>query len=127
MLDMGFLPDVKRILKHVPAKRQTMLFSATFPPEIEQLAAQTLHNPKRIAIGLSRPAHTVTHALYPVPKHLKTALLLELLKQTDTNSVLVFTRTKHRAEKLAQQIAQRRLPTSPACTATARRASASPR
>jgi ATP-dependent RNA helicase RhlE len=104
MLDMGFLPDVKRILTHVPAKRQTMLFSATFPPEIEQLASRTLRNPKRIAIGLSRPAHTVAHALYPVQKHLKTPLLLELLKRTDTDSVLVFTRTKHRAEKLSRQI-----------------------
>ncbi len=104
MLDMGFLPDVKRILTHVPAKRQTMLFSATFPPEIEQLASRTLRNPKRIAIGLSRPAHTVAHALYPVQKHLKTPLLLELLKRTDTESVLVFTRTKHRAEKLSRQI-----------------------
>ena len=106
MLDMGFLPDVKRILTHIPAKRQTMLFSATFPPEIEQLAARTLHNPKRIAIGISRPAHTVTHALYPVQKHLKTPLLLELLKRTDTESVLVFTRTRHRAEKLSKQIHQ---------------------
>jgi ATP-dependent RNA helicase RhlE len=104
MLDMGFLPDVKRILQHIPAKRQTMLFSATFPQEIEKLAATTLHHPRRIAIGLSRPAHTVTHALYPVPQHLKTALLLDLLKQTDTESVLIFTRTKHRAHRLSQQI-----------------------
>ncbi len=104
MLDMGFLPDIKRILTHLPNKRQTMLFSATFPPEIEQLASRTLRNPKRIAIGLSRPAHTVTHALYPVPKHLKTKLLLELLRKTDTDSVLVFTRTRHRAEKLSRQI-----------------------
>ena len=84
MLDMGFLPDVKRILQHIPTERQTMLFSATFPPEIEKLAAQTLHHPRRIAIGLSRPAHTVKHALYPVPQHLKTPLLLTLLRQTDT-------------------------------------------
>jgi ATP-dependent RNA helicase RhlE len=104
MLDMGFLPDVKRILKHLPAKRQTMLFSATFPAEIEGLATQTLTHPQRIAVGLSRPAHTVSHALYPVPQHLKTSLLLALLKRTDTNSVLVFTRTKHRAEKLSHQI-----------------------
>jgi ATP-dependent RNA helicase RhlE len=81
-----------------------MLFSATFPQEIEKLAAQTLHHPKRIAIGLSRPAHTVTHALYPVPQHLKTSLLLDLLRQTDTGSVLIFTRTKHRAQRLSQQI-----------------------
>ncbi len=104
MLDMGFLPDIKRILTHIPTRRQTMLFSATFPPEIEQLASRTLRNPKRIAIGISRPAHTVAHAIYPVPQHLKTSLLLELLKRTDTESVLIFTRTRHRAEKLAKQI-----------------------
>ena len=104
MLDMGFLPDVKRILSHVPNRKQTMLFSATFPTEIEQLAARYLHEPQRIAIGISRPAHTVAHALYPVEQHLKTPLLLELLKRTDTESVLVFTRTRHRAEKLSKQI-----------------------
>ena len=105
MFDMGFLPDVKRIIKAVPVQRQTMLFSATFPSEVEQLAAQSMTAPQRISMGLSRPAHTVTHALYPVPAHLKSALLLKLLKQTATESVLVFTRTKHRAEKLARQIA----------------------
>ncbi|MGC1376901.1 MAG: DEAD/DEAH box helicase [Anaerolineales bacterium] len=104
MFDMGFLPDVRKILKAVPAQRQTMLFSATFPAEIEQLASQSLRNPQRIILGLSRPVHTVTHALYPTPQHLKTALLLKLLKQTDTASVLIFTRTKHRAERLAKQI-----------------------
>ena len=104
MLDMGFLPDIKRILKQVPAQRQTMLFSATFPKEIEQLARQTLRNPKRVAIGLARPVHTVSHTLYPVPHHLKKGLLIKLLKQTDTNSVLIFTRTKHRAQRLAKQI-----------------------
>ena len=105
MFDMGFLPDIKRIIKAVPVQRQTMLFSATFPLEVEQLAAQSLRDPQRISLGLSRPAHTVTHALYPVPAHLKSALLLKLLKQTATDSVLVFTRTKHRAEKVARQIA----------------------
>ena len=105
MFDMGFLPDLRRIIKAVPVQRQTMLFSATFPPEVEQLAAQSLKDPQRISMGISRPAHTVTHALYPVPAHLKSALLLKLLKQTATESVLVFTRTKHRAEKLARQIA----------------------
>lgn len=104
MFDMGFLPDIKRIIKAVPAQRQTMLFSATFPPEIEQLAAQTLKNPQRITMGLSRPAYTVTHALYPVPAHLKSGLLLKLLKQTETDSVLIFTRTKYRAQKLTNQI-----------------------
>jgi ATP-dependent RNA helicase RhlE len=105
MFDMGFLPDVRRIIKAVPVQRQTMLFSATFPAEVEQLAAQSLTDPQRISLGLSRPVHTVTHALYPVPAHLKSALLLKLLKQTATDSVLVFTRTKHRAEKVARQIA----------------------
>ncbi|MEK7270235.1 MAG: DEAD/DEAH box helicase [Planctomycetota bacterium] len=104
MLDMGFLPSVREILRHVPAKRQTLLFSATFPSEIEHLAAQALKAPKRIAVGLALPAHTVTHALYPVSHHLKSPLLLALLRQTSTDSVLVFTRTKHRAERLAHQI-----------------------
>ena len=104
MLDMGFLPDIKRILRHVPTHRQTMLFSATFPKEIEHLAAQTLHKPKRVAIGLARPVHTVAHTLYPVPQHLKGGLLIKLLAQTDTNSVLIFTRTKHRARRLVKQI-----------------------
>ena len=105
MFDMGFLPDVKRIIKAVPVQRQTMLFSATFPAEVELLASQSLKQPQKIAMGISKPAITVTHALYPVPQHLKSALLLKLLKQTDTDSVLIFTRTKHRADKLARQIA----------------------
>ncbi len=105
MFDMGFLPDVKRIIKAVPAKRQTMLFSATFPSEVELLAANSLTEPQKIAMGISKPAHTVTHMLYPVPQHLKSGLLLKLLHQTDTDSVLIFTRTKHRAEKLSRQIA----------------------
>jgi len=104
MFDMGFLPDVRRIIKAVPVDRQTMLFSATFPPEVEQLASQSLTEPQRIAMGISKPAVTVSHALYPVPNHLKSGLLLKLLKQTDTDSVLVFTRTKHRADKVRRQI-----------------------
>ena len=105
MFDMGFLPDVRRVIKAVPEQRQTMLFSATFPAEVELLASQSLTNPQRISMGISKPAVTVTHALYPVPAHLKSALLLKLLKQTDSDSVLVFTRTKHRADKVARQIA----------------------
>jgi ATP-dependent RNA helicase RhlE len=105
MFDMGFLPDVKRIIKAVPLKRQTMLFSATFPAEVELLAKSALVDPQKIAMGISKPAITVTHALYPVPQHLKSGLLLQLLKQIDSDSVLIFTRTKHRADKLARQVA----------------------
>jgi ATP-dependent RNA helicase RhlE len=104
MFDMGFLPDVRRIIRQVPSKRQTMMFSATFPADVEKLAAEALTAPRRITLGLARPVHTVTHALYPVSKHLKTALTFELLKRTDTNSVLIFTRTRHRAHRLAQQL-----------------------
>ena len=104
MLDMGFLPDIKRILRNVPKKRQTMLFSATFPKEIEHLAAQTLHKPKRVSIGLVRPAHTVDHTLFPVPHHLKNRLLIKLLEQTKPKSVFIFTRTKHRAQNLLKKI-----------------------
>lgn len=104
MFDMGFFPDIKRIIQHVSTHRQSMLFSATFPKEIQHLADQILRNPRRVSIGLARPAHTVSHTLYPVPHHLKKGLLIKLLEQTDTNSVLVFTRTKHRAQRLAKQI-----------------------
>ena len=107
MFDMGFLPDVRRILTHVPQRRQTLLFSATFPPEIEKLASKALREPRRVALGLSRPAHTVTHALYPVPRHLKTPLLLTLLHHTDTDSVLIFTRTKYRAQGLARKLGRK--------------------
>ena len=106
MFDMGFLPDVRRIIKAVPSQRQTMLFSATFPKEVEELAKQSLRNPARISVGVSRPAHTVSHALYPVPQHLKRDMVLELLKATDTDSVLIFTRTKHRARRLDHQLKQ---------------------
>ena len=104
MFDMGFLPDVRRIVKAVPVQRQTMMFSATFPADVELLAQQVLKEPQKISMGIIKPAHTVTHALYPVPPHLKSSLLLELLKRTDTDSVLVFTRTKYRAQKVSTQI-----------------------
>jgi ATP-dependent RNA helicase RhlE len=104
MLDMGFFPSVRKILKLLPKKRQTLLFSATFPTEVEQLAAETLHNPRRVSLSLRKPIHTVSHALYPVTHQLKTRLLLEILQRMEANSVLIFTRTKHRAQKLAQQI-----------------------
>lgn len=104
MLDMGFLPDIKRITRQLPKQRQTMLFSATFPDEIEDLARQTLQNPKRVAVGIVRPAHTVDHTLFPVPQHLKNRLLLELLQQIDAQSILIFTRTRYRTRNLLKKI-----------------------
>ena len=104
MLDMGFLPPIKRILARLPRKRHSMLFSATFAPELNELVADSLHDPERVSVDLYAPATTVEHALYPCPQHLKTALVLKLLDKTDTNSVLIFTRTKHRANRVAAQI-----------------------
>ncbi|MCC6191278.1 MAG: DEAD/DEAH box helicase [Anaerolineales bacterium] len=104
MLDMGFLPDVRRILKHVPAQRQTLLFSATMPDDVGRLAREVLREPVTVQAGHTRPLETIAHALYPVGAHLKTPLLLALLARTSTGSVLVFTRTKHRAKRLAQQL-----------------------
>jgi len=104
MFDMGFLPDIRRILKHVPARRQTLLFSATMPDDIRKLAHEVLKNPVTVQVGHTAPVNTVSHALYPVAQHLKTALLLELLKHTNTESVLIFTRTKHRAKRVGQQL-----------------------
>ncbi len=104
MFDMGFFPDIRRILKYVPKKRQTLLFSATMPDAIRKLAHEVLHQPKTVQVDTVAPATTVSHALYPVAQHLKTSLLLELLKHTDTGSVLVFTRTKHRAKRLGENL-----------------------
>jgi ATP-dependent RNA helicase RhlE len=104
MFDMGFLPDIRRILKHLPQKRQTLLFSATMPDDIRRLANDILAEPVTVQVGNTAPPVTVTHALYPVAQHLKTPLLLELLRHTDTESVLVFTRTKHRAKRLGEQL-----------------------
>jgi len=104
MFDMGFLPDIRRILKHLPTQRQTLLFSATMPEEIRRLAQDILQHPATIQVDRIAPAETVSHALYPISQHLKTALLMELLKHTDTESVLVFTRTKYRAKRVAEQL-----------------------
>ena len=104
MFDMGFLPDIRRIIKQVPAKRQTLLFSATMPDDIRKLVHEVQHNPVTVQVGHTAPANTVSHALYPVPQHLKTALLMEILKHTDTESILIFTRTKHRAKRIGQQL-----------------------
>ena len=104
MLDMGFIPDIRRILKHLPRKRQTLVFSATMPPVIRRLAGDVLRDPTTVQVGITAPADTVSHALYPVAQHLKTALLLKLLGNTHTQSVLVFTRTKHRAKSLGKKL-----------------------
>jgi ATP-dependent RNA helicase RhlE len=103
MLDMGFLPDVRRVLKHIPAKRQTLFFSATMPGPIGALAQEMLRNP--VSINLQRrsaPAIGITQAVYPVAQDLKSRLLLHLLQRGDMEDVLVFTRTKHRADRLAK-------------------------
>jgi len=104
MLDMGFLPDIQSILRCLLGQRQTLLFSATMPDDIRHLAQDILHDPVTVQIGRIMPATTVSHALYPVRQHLKTALLIELLRRTETKSVLVFTRTKYRTERVAQQL-----------------------
>ncbi len=104
MFDMGFLPGIRQILRHVPRERQTLVFSATMPPDVRRLVAEVLRDPVTVQIGLSAPATTVAHAIYPVDPRRKTELLLHLLSKTDTESVLVFTRTKHRAKRLGQQL-----------------------
>ena len=104
LFDMGFLPDIRNILKCLPQERQTLLFSATMPLDVRRLVQEVLHNPVTVQIGRMLPATTVSHTLYPVGQHLKTALLKGLLRKTSTESVLVFTRTKHRAERVAQQL-----------------------
>jgi len=102
MFDMGFLPDLKRIVARCPKQRQTLLFSATMPPEIEGLCKAVLTNPVRIEIGTAgKAAHTVTQIAYPVSTKRKAALLKHLLEEWEMPSVLVFTRTKHGAKRLA--------------------------
>ncbi|HEY3304184.1 MAG TPA: DEAD/DEAH box helicase [Candidatus Binatia bacterium] len=107
MLDMGFMPDVRRIVERCPRARQTMLFSATIPPEIEQLCKWALKNPETVEIGQRRaPAETVTHAFYPVASDQKQELLEELLKRTEYDQVLIFCRTKHGADRVARKLHQ---------------------
>lgn len=103
MLDMGFLPDIRRVLKHIPTKRQTLFFSATMPAPIKELSRQMLQNP--VTINVERraaPAGGITQAIYPVAQELKSALLGALLGKGSMEEVLVFTRTKHRANRLAE-------------------------
>ena len=104
MFDMGFLPNIRKILKHAGMRKQTLLFAATMPKDIQRLADDILKNPCHIEIDHTEPLETVEHALFPVPQHLKTDLLFELLKSTDARSILIFTRTKHRAKALHQKL-----------------------
>lgn len=104
MFDMGFFPDIRKILRVLPHVRQNLLFSATMPDDIRKLAHEILRHPVTVQVSHSAPAATVSHALYPVGQHLKTPLLFEMLKHTDTESVLIFTKTKYRAKRVGEQL-----------------------
>jgi ATP-dependent RNA helicase RhlE len=107
MLDMGFLPDIRRVLRHLPPKRQTLFFSATMPAPIQALTREMLRNPEMIQLDRKpAPAVGITQAVYPVPQDLKSALLVRLLEGGEMQEALVFTRTKHRANRLAEQLAR---------------------
>lgn len=107
MLDMGFLPSIKQIVRQLPRQRQTLLFSATLSKEIESLTHEFQRSPKVVQIGRrANPAETVTQLVYEVPKHLKTSLLLHLLRDAKMNMVLVFSRMKHGADRIARQLEQ---------------------
>ena len=106
MCNMGFLPDIRRILSHLPSKRQTLLFSATMPEDIRKLAVSILNHPDIVQVDPIAPVRTVSHALYPVPDSLKKKLLLDMLQRTPTGRALIFTRTKHRARNLALDLSK---------------------
>ncbi len=110
MLDMGFLPDIRRILRHIPARRQTMFFSATMPAPIATLAGEMLKNPVQISLQRqSAPAVGITQAVYPVSQELKAALFVQLLERNILREALVFTRTKHRANRLADYLVRHKI------------------
>ncbi|HEV8660692.1 MAG TPA: DEAD/DEAH box helicase, partial [Thermoanaerobaculia bacterium] len=110
MLDMGFLPDIRRVLKHLPTKRQTLFFSATLPPAIVTLSREMLKNPAMISIERkAAPAAGITHAIFPVPQELKTRLLQTLIDRGEIQNAIVFTRTKHRANRVFEQLEKRRI------------------
>jgi ATP-dependent RNA helicase RhlE len=104
MLDMGFLPDIRRVLRALPSQRQTMLFSATMPAHILALAREVQRNPVKVEVAIARPPDSIDQKLYPVPKHLKVNLLLNFLGRGEMTSVLVFTRTKYGADNLVQKL-----------------------
>jgi ATP-dependent RNA helicase RhlE len=108
MVDMGFAPDLQRILKLLPVKRQTLMFSATMPPELNRVAKEALRNPQRLDLAPpSRPAESIDQFFYPVPRHLKVDLLHEILDRSADRSALIFTRTKHGADRLFRQLKAR--------------------
>jgi superfamily II DNA/RNA helicase len=104
MMDMGFMPDIKRIMGRLPKKRQNLLFSATMPKDIRALADSILNDPATVQVAHSAPVKSVSHAFYPVAQHLKGNLLEALLDETEHESVLIFTRTKHKAKTLARKL-----------------------
>lgn len=106
MFDMGFLPSIRQILRYLPKQRQTLLFSATMPPAINELAREVLNKPLTVEIGRVAPAESVKQTLFPVPQHLKSELLITILNKTAAQSVLIFTRTKHGAKKVALKLEQ---------------------
>lgn len=111
MLDMGFLPDIRRVLKQLPARRQTLFFSATMPPPIVKLSREMLQDAESINLERkSAPATGITQAVYPVSEDLKPALFLELLKRGDVGSAIVFCRTKHRSNRLAEILEKNGIP-----------------
>jgi len=104
MFDMGFLPDIRRIIAAVPRKRQTLLFSATMPSQIRSLATEMLHDPVTVEISITQPLKSISHAMYKTEQTQKRDVLLNLLYDSGDGQVLIFTRTKHRAKKLAHQL-----------------------
>ena len=108
MFDMGFLPDIRRIIKLLPTKRQNLLFSATMPSDVRALADDFLTDPITVQIGMIAPAETVDHAIYPIPQKSKKQLLIALLEEERTGQVLVFTRTKYRARNLARDLGKQK-------------------
>ena len=107
MCDMGFLPDIRKILDHLPIERQTLFFAATMQKDIRALAQNILKSPKTVQIGIIAPAETVSHALYPMNENIKTKCLFKVLETTATGRVIIFTRTKHRAKRIAADLDKR--------------------
>ena len=108
MCDMGFLPDIRERIKHLPKNRQTLFFAATMPKDIRNLAKDILNDPTEVQIGIIAPAKTVSHSLYPVTEKLKSELFFKLIESTATGQVIVFTRTKHRTKKLFADLEKRK-------------------